>query len=289
MLITAIEPRRKAMSALYLDGEYVMNLDTRTLIENRFDVGKDIDDEDLHEIIRLSNERRAKEKALWLISYRDHSKKELADKNQIIKNFDMSKNKAGAQDDSKGVYVTAGKAQETDAGLQVKLVIHNQTTNPPKFLSDLKVRYYFNISEQLEKGEDASFIETRIDYDQESSFTDGKNHATISEPIKYDDKGTYYVEITWKDCNFYGSRTYQFGLLNKMNPDTYDTVWDSENDYSYSDLISFEDDNDAAALTEKVPVQIYCNRHTKYDLNRQTNYCKQECPAYSIWKARIGK
>ena len=80
MLITAIEPRRKAMSALYLDGEYVMNLDTRTLIENRFDVGKDIDDEDLHEIIRLSNERRAKETALWLISYRDHSKKELADK-----------------------------------------------------------------------------------------------------------------------------------------------------------------------------------------------------------------
>lgn len=80
MLITAIEPRRKAMSALYLDGEFVMNLDTRTLIENRFDVGKEIDDEDLREIIELSNERRAKEKALWLISYRDHSKKELADK-----------------------------------------------------------------------------------------------------------------------------------------------------------------------------------------------------------------
>lgn len=80
MLITAIEPRRKAMSALYIDGEYVMNLDTRTLIENRFDVGREIDDEDLHEIIKLSNERRAKEKALWLISYRDHSKKELEDK-----------------------------------------------------------------------------------------------------------------------------------------------------------------------------------------------------------------
>lgn len=80
MLITAVEPRRKAMSALYLDGEFVMNLDTRTLIENRFDVGREIDDEDLREIIGLSNERRAKEKALWLISYRDHSKKELADK-----------------------------------------------------------------------------------------------------------------------------------------------------------------------------------------------------------------
>ena len=80
MLITAVEPRRKAMCALYLDGEFAMNLDARTLIENRFDVGREIDDEDLREIIRLSNERRAKEKALWLISYRDHSKKELADK-----------------------------------------------------------------------------------------------------------------------------------------------------------------------------------------------------------------
>lgn len=80
MIITAIEPRRKGLSALYIDGEFAMKLDTQTLIENRFDVGRDIDDDELHEIISLSNERRAKEKALWLISYRDHSKKELADK-----------------------------------------------------------------------------------------------------------------------------------------------------------------------------------------------------------------
>lgn len=80
MLITAVEPRRKSMCALFIDGEYVMNLDAQTLIENRFDVGREIDDDDLKEIIELSNERRAKEKALWLISYRSHSKKELTDK-----------------------------------------------------------------------------------------------------------------------------------------------------------------------------------------------------------------
>lgn len=80
MLITAIEPRKKSMCALYIDGEFALNLDTQVLIENRFDVGREIDDDDLHEIIALSNERRAKEKALWLISYRDHSKKELSDK-----------------------------------------------------------------------------------------------------------------------------------------------------------------------------------------------------------------
>lgn len=80
MKITGIQPRRKSMSAVYIDGEFAMNLDTQTLIENRFDVGMEIDDEELHEIINLSNERRAKEKALWLISYRSHSKKELTDK-----------------------------------------------------------------------------------------------------------------------------------------------------------------------------------------------------------------
>ena len=37
-----------------------------------------------------------------------------------------------------------------------------------------------------------------------------------------------------------------------MNPETYDTVWDASNDYSYDDLVSFEDDNDAAAITEKI-------------------------------------
>lgn len=80
MTVTAIEPRRKGLSAVYIDGEFAVKLDTQTLLENRFDVGREIDDDELKEIIDLSNERRAKEKALWLISYREHSKKELLDK-----------------------------------------------------------------------------------------------------------------------------------------------------------------------------------------------------------------
>jgi cellulose binding domain protein len=185
--------------------------------------------------------------------------KELEDKNYVIPDFDMSANAVGYdQVDADGnpiptgLFISAGKAQETDAGLQIKIVLHNRTINPPKFESNLKARYYFNIGEQIAKGEDISFIETRIDYDQEKSFTNGQNQALISEPVKYDDNGTYYVEISWQNCNFYGSRVYQFGLLNKMNPETYDTVWDSSNDYSYDDLISFEGDNDAAAITEKI-------------------------------------
>ncbi|MBO5383827.1 MAG: glycoside hydrolase family 9 protein, partial [Ruminococcus sp.] len=185
--------------------------------------------------------------------------KEYEDENYLKPNFDMSENAVGydqVDEDGNplptGLYISGGKNQENEAGIQIKVVVHNRTVNPPKFESNLKARYYFNISEQLEKGEDISFIETRVDYDQEKSFTDGKNEAHISEPIKYDDNGTYYIEISWQNCDFYGSRVYQFGLLNKMHPETFDTVWDSTNDYSYGELVSFEDDNDAAAITELI-------------------------------------
>lgn len=80
MLITAIEPRRKALSAVYIDGEFAMKLDTMTLCENYIKEGIEIDDEQLRLLIEKSDTRRAKEKALYLISYRDHSKKELQDK-----------------------------------------------------------------------------------------------------------------------------------------------------------------------------------------------------------------
>lgn len=79
MKITDIRPRRKGLSAVYIDGEYALSLDTQTLLEHRIDIGREFDDEELHDLIESSNERRAKEKALWLISYRSHSKKELRD------------------------------------------------------------------------------------------------------------------------------------------------------------------------------------------------------------------
>jgi len=80
MTITAIEPKRKRLSAIYIDGEFAMKLDTEAILMSRFSVGSEINDEELKDLIDFSNEKRAKEKALWLISYRDHSKKELMDK-----------------------------------------------------------------------------------------------------------------------------------------------------------------------------------------------------------------
>jgi len=80
MVITAIEPRRKSLSAIYIDGEFALKLDTETVLSNRLKVGEEIDDDRLLELIKASDSRRAKEKALWLISYRDHSEGELRQK-----------------------------------------------------------------------------------------------------------------------------------------------------------------------------------------------------------------
>lgn len=80
MLITAVEPRRKGLSALFLDGEFAVNIDTETLLKSGFKHGREIDDEQLHELILSSENRRAGEKALYLLEHRSHSQKELADK-----------------------------------------------------------------------------------------------------------------------------------------------------------------------------------------------------------------
>lgn len=80
MLITAMEPRRKRLTALFLDGELAMKLDTETLLQAGLRIGMELDDEALYELIQRSAARRAQEKALYLLEHRSHSKKELADK-----------------------------------------------------------------------------------------------------------------------------------------------------------------------------------------------------------------
>lgn len=80
MLITAIEPRRKSLSALFIDGELAVNIDTETMLKSGYKMGQGITDEQLHDLIQSSESRRASEKALYLLEHRSHSQKELADK-----------------------------------------------------------------------------------------------------------------------------------------------------------------------------------------------------------------
>ncbi len=80
MTITDLKPARKKLTIVYIDGEYAMKLDTQVLEDNCIKVGTQLDDDRLHELVIESEYRRAKEKALWLLSGRDYAKGELETK-----------------------------------------------------------------------------------------------------------------------------------------------------------------------------------------------------------------
>jgi regulatory protein len=80
MMLSAAEPRRKGLTALFLDGEFAVNVDTETFALSGLKLGAELTDEALHELIQKSDARRAQEKALYLLEHRAHSEKELADK-----------------------------------------------------------------------------------------------------------------------------------------------------------------------------------------------------------------
>ena len=80
MLITAAEERKKGMTALFLDGEYAVSVDSLTLAASGFHVGGEISDEELYELLSASKISRAKEKALYLIEYCPRTCKELTDR-----------------------------------------------------------------------------------------------------------------------------------------------------------------------------------------------------------------
>lgn len=84
MTITGIEERKKSMTALYIDGEYAVSVDTMTFLSTGKKVGSEITDDELYELIETSKYNRAKEKALYLIEYRSRTKKELYDKLVVL-------------------------------------------------------------------------------------------------------------------------------------------------------------------------------------------------------------
>ena len=79
MTVTDIRKRRHRLTALFLDGEPVL-LDTETLLLSGIRVGQSISGEELEDLQTRSNRNRAYEKALYLLEYRPHSRKELRTK-----------------------------------------------------------------------------------------------------------------------------------------------------------------------------------------------------------------
>ncbi len=156
------------------------------------------------------------------------------------------------KDEIREYYIEARVVQENTARSQVEVKIYNDTFLPPKYVDNIKCRYYFNISELIAAGQSIDDVIVEIYYDQENANTNGESFATISEPVKWDDNGTYYVEISWQGCEFYGTRVFHFGLIADMDSN-YETNWDASDDYSREGL---EISEDTLLLTELIPVYV---------------------------------
>lgn len=149
-------------------------------------------------------------------------------------------------------YITARAVQENTARSQIEVMVYNDTSIPPRYVDNIKCRYFFDISELIKAGQTVDDVQIDIFYDEENANTDGKSFATISKPVKWNDDGMYYVEISWKGCEFYGKRVFHFGLIADMD-ENYETNWNPDNDYSRQGIILSEDE---LLLTEYIPVYV---------------------------------
>ncbi|MDR1628205.1 MAG: RecX family transcriptional regulator [Oscillospiraceae bacterium] len=80
MIITNIVKGKRDNNLVFADGNYAFSADEETLFKNKLYVGSSIDLDLISKIEFEANEHKSKEKAFRLLSYRNHSKKELINK-----------------------------------------------------------------------------------------------------------------------------------------------------------------------------------------------------------------
>ncbi len=80
MIITNIVKGKKDNNLVFVDGNYTFSADSETIFKNKLSVGCNIDLDLINKIKFEVNKHKSKEKAFRLLSYRNHSRKELVDK-----------------------------------------------------------------------------------------------------------------------------------------------------------------------------------------------------------------
>ncbi len=112
--------------------------------------------------------------------------------------------------------------------IEIKAMVYNKTTTPARVTDDLKLCYFFDISEIVAAGGSASDLQVTTNYMQGGSASDVM--------CWNEEKNLYYVAIDFTGVNIYpGSqesykKEVQFRIRNTGG------VWDNSNDPSYMDV-----------------------------------------------------
>jgi len=80
MKITSITKKNGARWQIEVDDEYWAILDAEIIVNQHLKVGVELTEERMEEILRAADFRRARERALYLLDYRDHSRGEIVEK-----------------------------------------------------------------------------------------------------------------------------------------------------------------------------------------------------------------
>lgn len=80
MKITSITKKNGTRWQIEVDDEYWAILDAEIIVNQHLKVGAELTEERMEEILRAADFRRARERALYLLDYRDHSRGEIVEK-----------------------------------------------------------------------------------------------------------------------------------------------------------------------------------------------------------------
>lgn len=80
MKITSITKKNGTRWQIEVDDEYWAILDAEIIVNQHLKVGVELTEERMEEILRAADFRRARERALCLLDYRDHSRGEIVEK-----------------------------------------------------------------------------------------------------------------------------------------------------------------------------------------------------------------
>lgn len=170
MIITKIEKSKKGNIWIYADNNYLTSLSPEVFLKSKLKVGDYIDEEILKKINADSDRHKAKEKALRLLSFRAHSKKELENK------IKLSSTDESAQH-------AVNKMEE--------LGLVNDLEFSKAYAKELSCLKYYSINrikyELLKKGVDKSVISEaieEIDIDEENNikkFMQSKRYLCLDD------------------------------------------------------------------------------------------------------------
>lgn len=155
-----------------------------------------------------------------------------------------------AEPDEDFFFAESKLEQDNSQRTQITIRIHNETTRPPRYEDGMSCRYYFDISELVDHGQDIGAVTHDIMYDELSIASSGSMTTRRTGPVAFNEaEGIYYMEYAWEYAEWYGDLELHFALVAKQD-DTYTENWDSSNDYSRAGVGA------SYSLNERIPVYL---------------------------------